>query len=79
MSRILPEVIDNVAQLLDSGTGQDRTEMINLVASLVQCGYMLNDKITESVVAAISEAGNDVAGDILPAFWSIFIGDTDIG
>lgn len=79
MAGYLPEVINNVAKLLDAGSGQDKTEMINLTALLVQCGYELNDIITESVVAAISEVGKDVPKEVLPAFWSIFIGENVIG
>jgi hypothetical protein len=79
MQRLIPGVVQAVASLLDSGSEVDRREMIGVVGLLVRCGLQVTPKLTASVVKAISQMGQDSAADILPAFWSIFIGEDDIG
>jgi len=78
MAKLLPEVVNCVASLLDCGSEADRSEMINIVGLLVRCGYSVKSQLTASVVKAISHMQTSNASDILPAFMSIFIGDEQI-
>ncbi|OXA58275.1 condensin complex subunit 1 [Folsomia candida] len=79
MKQKLNSLVEKLTLLLQIGQPNDRTEVIGTIGELVRCGYPVNEKITGPVVQAIAMLAKDSAGALVPAFWSIFIGDQGIG
>lgn len=75
----LNNLVEKLTLLLQIGQPNDQTEAVATIGELVRCGYPVNDKITGPVIQAIAGLAKESAGDLVPAFWSIFIGDVGIG
>jgi len=77
MKKMLSRLIEQMIILLQGGTENDRMEVVKTIGKMVHYGYPVDEKITAPVIQAIATLGKDSASNLVPAFCTIFIGDTE--
>lgn len=73
MKLLVDNLVEKLTVILQTGTEQDRTEVIRTFGELVRCGYPVNDKMTGPIIQAIATLAETSANQLVPAFCSIFI------